>query len=153
MDKISYVVWWLERVAVEMVTKPTWYHHCTHINYSGGLTGWESYIDDLYFRPEGLEEHLLQGQVHRCMLEALDSALSQAEQQSSVLKLEYRLNVAEAYRIACMVSRRDPLVSANAKVRLNHLCARLNGGTTLYQEARRGFEVLIMARQEYCLEW
>ncbi len=148
MDKISYVEWWLKRVNEEMLTKPGyWFRHWTHINYSGGLTGWEEFVDDVYFRPNGLEECLLQGEVHGCMLRALDTALSQAERHST------DLDVARAYRIARMVSLHDPLVAAAAKVRLNRMCVRLKRSKTLLHEARRGFGVLIMSRPELCLEW
>lgn len=148
-SNISYAQFWLwaVREAIKKNQKG-WHHHWTHINYSGGLSGWEDYMNNIYFRPQGLEERLLQDEVHVYMLIALDVAFAEADRYPTD-----SLNVAEAYRIARMVSRKDPLIATASKIRLNRLCARLKRSETLLASARRGFGVLIMTKPELCLEW
>lgn len=148
-SNVSYAVFWLwaVREAIKKNQKG-WHHHWTHINYSGGLSGWEDYMNNIYFRPQGFEERLLQEEVHEYMLIALDVAFAEAERNST-----NSLDVAEAYRIARMVSQKDPLIAAVSKIRLNQLCAGLKKYKTLLDGAQRGFGELIMTRPEHCLEW
>lgn len=149
MDNISYTLSWLQYSQDDMLKNPKWwFHHWTHKNYSGGLTGWEDYMSNVYFRPSTYEERLLQGEVHQVMLMALRCAMTRAKKSPTD-----SLNVAEAYRIARMVARVDPLVAAATKVHLNKLCRKLKERKSLLEEAERGFGVLIYTSPERCLTW
>lgn len=140
----SYIVWWLEHTRKELAHKPdSVLHHYTHPNYSGGVSGWEEYIDRVYFSPQTLEERLLQMQVHEIMMIALENALRKAEavEYDGTWTAWKGMDLSEAYRISHMVALVDPLMACKAKRRLNHI-ARLMG-TNLYALAECNFQMFM----------
>jgi hypothetical protein len=126
---IDYTLFWLEHGGTAIREKPNGQggvHHWTHANYSGGLTGWEDSINQVYFKPSSIEERLLQSKVHEIMLEALKWALQQAESQTPFgpWTVWGGMDLAEAYRLSHMVTLVDPMLACSLKIRLNKISKR-----------------------------
>lgn len=126
---IDYVLFWLEHGGKGIRDRPGsqgGVHHWTHANYSGGYTGWEDPMNQVYFKPRSLEERMLQGQVHEIMLEALDWAMRHAESETPYgpWTAWEGMDLAEAYRLSHMVTLVDPTLACGLKVRLNNICKR-----------------------------
>lgn len=144
ITNISYTEWWLEHARKELTEKPgSVLHHYTHPNYSGGISGWEDYIDRVYFSPNTIEERLLQMQVHEIMKTALENAFrkAEAEEYDGKWTAWKGMNLSEAYRVSHMVARVDPLVASQAKLRLNRI-ARLMG-TNLFALGECNFQAFM----------
>ena len=144
---ISYALFWLEHGGKGIQEKPDsqgGVHHWTSQNVSGGYTGWEAPMSQVYFRPRTLEERLLRGQVHEYMLLALEWSLRNAEQETpygAPFTAWTVMDLAEAYRVASMVASVDPTLAPALKVRLNKICLRL--GKSLSEQASVGFKNFI----------
>lgn len=146
ITNISYTEWWLEYARKELAEKPdSVLHDYTHPNYSGGVSGWEEYIDHVYFSPQTFEEQMLRMQVHEIMLIALENAFRKAE----VTEYEGKwtawkgMHLAEAYRVSSMVVHVDPLLACNAKMRLNRIAGCM--GTNLYTLGECNFQMFMGA--------
>ncbi len=144
--KVEYVEWWVEYAMRELAKNPTSaLNDFTHPNYSGGLRGWEDWVDQVYFFPASLEDFMLQRRVHQVMLVALENSLEaatkQAQSAGGTWDLLGGLDLAEAYRVAGMVAHVDPMIACAAKVQLNLLAQQ--SGETLYHLAQRGFGVFM----------
>lgn len=127
---IDYALFWLEHGGQAIREKPSGQggvNHWTHVNYSGGYTGWEDPMDQVYFKPRTYEERLLQGQVHELMLLAVEWAFARAERDTPRGKFTAwgSMDLAEAYRLAHMVVQVDPTHAARFKMRLNKICLRM----------------------------
>ena len=143
---IGYTMFWLEHGGEAIKENPEGQggvHHWTSANISGGYTGWEEPMDQVYFSPRTLEEKLLQGQVHEYMLLALRWALKHAEAETPCgpFVMWNAMDLAEAYRVAHMVAQIDPVLAAGLKVRLNKICLRM--GKSLSEQAAVGFKNFI----------
>jgi hypothetical protein len=144
LTNVSYTTWWIEHARKELAEKPdSVLHHYTHINYSGGVSGWEDFINRVYFSPATIEEKLLQGEVHCVMVQALENAFKRAEAEDydGTWTAWSGMDLSEAYRVSHMVARVDPLIASAAKMRLNRIAARM--GTTLYALGERNFGTLM----------
>lgn len=144
ITNISYTEWWLEHARKELAEKPhSVLHRYTHPNYSGGVSGWEDYIDRVYFSPQTIEERLLQVQVHEIVTTALENAFRKAEAEVYDGKWTAwkGLDLSEAYRVSDMVARIDPLMACRAKLRLNRIAQRM--GTNLYALGELNFQAFM----------
>jgi hypothetical protein len=156
LDNITYTLWWLSSARRDMTDRSEdkhrtddWYSKWTSINYSGGPTGWDERVKNIYFKPINLEERLLQHEVHEVMIAALQSAMSLASRSPADA-----MDIGQAYRLARMVAHVDPLISALLKVRLNNLCVKLKENNTLFEQAHNRFEFSLgMVRPDLCLTW
>lgn len=144
ITNVSYTQWWLEYARKELVEEPdSVLHNFTHLNYSGGVSGWEKYIDNVYFKPKTFEERQLQKQVHEIMLIALENAFRKAEsrQYDGTWSVWDMMDLAEAYRVSHMVVVADPLLACRAKMRLNRIARFM--GTNLYALGECNFHLLM----------
>jgi hypothetical protein len=141
---IDYVLFWLEYGGKAIKEEPNGQggvHHWTAENVSGGYTGWEEPMSQVYFKPRTLDEKLLQGQVHEYMLLALAWALDYAEEVTppdTPFTMWTAMDLSEAYRIAHMVVYVDPSLAAGLKIRINKICLRM--GLSLSEQVSAGFK-------------
>lgn len=141
---IDYVMFWIEHAGPAIRLRPrNGVHHWTHRNYSGGYTGWEDPVNQVYFKPRTLEERLLRGQVYQIMLDALEWALRNAEAETphAPWTVWKGMDLAEAYRLCHMVAEVDPTYASAFKVRLNKICLRM--GKTLEELAGTNFSMFV----------
>lgn len=145
ITNISYALFWLDHCRESILENPErGLHHWTHPNYSGGITGWEDYMNNVYFHPKTLEERMLQGEVHQVLVFALFWFLKKADSEhKSGTKWSFfdSMDIAEAYRIVHMISHVDPSFSCAVKVYLNKICLRI--GETLESLANKNFNVFM----------
>lgn len=112
----DYAAFWLERAREELEADPgATLHHWTHANFSGGLTGWEDLVDEVYRRPMTFGEHLLRGEIRAVLLIAVENSLRKAERTKDTM------DIIEAVRTVEVLGSGHQ-AAACIKVRLNRLC-------------------------------
>ncbi len=150
VPRIQYVVWWLTSAGKILEVNPDdVLHEHTHINYSGGSSGWESSIDVVYFEPCTIEERMLQGEIHEILLTALHNALSAIERptRKQVWSIDRQLDLSEAWRISEMIKCLDPIHAVRVQILLNRLCVRYLG-KGLHSTVRENFSRFMFIAHE-----
>jgi hypothetical protein len=125
---VGYVTWWLEYARKELLEKPgSNLHHFTSHNISGGYSGWEEPIDQIYFWPTTVEERFLRNEVHKILLIAYRNVMAKAKQLAPGKWTAWGcMDITEAYRLAIMIGSVDPVAAVQMKIELNSLAARFN---------------------------